>query len=70
MIQEGEVSLRGKLRPNSPFDSLFVFHFIQTKKSSSKARFLVNSWGEIWKTFEDIDARLVELGIDQIRQDD
>ncbi|MCA9343685.1 hypothetical protein KC947_01910 [Candidatus Saccharibacteria bacterium] len=31
---------------------------------------LVNSWGETWKTFEDIDAQLVELGIDKICQDD
>lgn len=28
---------------------------------------MVNSWGEIWKTFEYIDAQLVELEIDEIR---
>lgn len=27
---------------------------------------MVNSWGETWKTFEDIDRQLVELGIDEI----
>ena len=31
---------------------------------------MVNSWGEIWKTFEYIDVRLVELGIDEIMEGD
>lgn len=40
------------------------------KPSRCRATFVVNSWGEIWKTFEDIDVRLVELGIDEIMEGD
>lgn len=47
-----------------------LYRYITTKEDlpETEKSSLVNSWGEIWKTFEDIDVRLVELGIDEIME--
>ena len=54
-------------------DGLSMFYRLKDKQKDSEESldsYMVNSWGEIWKTFEDIDARLVELGIDEIMEGD